>query len=161
MLACYCLTLLLIYCVRFGQKSSRNQKRLTYFMQAKQIFSEPDICQFAIYDEIYHVQFLDGMLKHLPCCLCHYMRKGHPINDVMIFSCLLDPFFLPTPLLTVCILGVSPNFEITVACGLRFSWCLWILSLKFQNAMTKCLAETANRAETGKLQFCLLQSLEF
>ena len=91
----------------------------------------------------------------------HSSSLGLSINDVMIFSCLLDPFFLPTPLLTVCILGISPNFEITVACGLRFSWCLWILSLKFQNAMTKCLAETANRAETGKLQFCLLQSLEF
>ena len=33
-------------------------------------------------------------------------------------------------------LGVSPNFEITVACRLKFHWCLRTLSLKFQKART-------------------------
>ena len=38
-----------------------------------------------IYDETYHIQILDDMLQHLPWYLCHlYLRKGHPINDVMI-----------------------------------------------------------------------------
>ena len=32
----------------------------------------------------------------------------------------------------VCILGVSPNFDITVACGLKFHWYLRTLSLKLQ-----------------------------
>jgi hypothetical protein len=41
----------------------------------------------------------------------------------------------------VCTLGVPTNFEITVACGLKFHWYLRT-------------AEKANRAETGKLQFC-------
>ena len=34
-------------------------------------------------------------------------------------------------------LGVSPNFEITVACGLKFHWCLRTSSLKFQKAKSK------------------------
>ena len=34
-------------------------------------------------------------------------------------------------------LGVSPNFEITVVCGLKFPWYLRTLSLKFQKATTK------------------------
>ena len=42
-------------------------------------------------------------------------------------------------------LGVSPNFEITVACCLKY---LRTLSLKFQKTKTKI-------EETGKLQFCL------
>ena len=37
----------------------------------------------------------------------------------------------------VCILGVSPNFEITVARGLKFHWYLRTLSIKFQKARTK------------------------
>ena len=57
------------------------------------------------------------------------------------------------------VVGVSPNFEITVACGLKFHCYLRTLSLKFQKAwartkiMFSCLcpvgclslAETANR----------------
>ena len=62
-------------------------------------------------------------------------------------------------------LGVSPNFEITVACSLKFHWCLRTLSLRRlePKLIFSCLcpvgclslAETANRAdaETGKLQF--------
>ena len=34
-------------------------------------------------------------------------------------------------------LGVSPNFEITVVCGLKFHWYLRTLSLKLQKARTK------------------------
>ena len=48
-----------------------------------------------------------------------------------------------TIMCVVSMLGVSPNFEITVACGLKSHWYLRTFSL----------AETANRAETGKLQF--------
>jgi hypothetical protein len=33
--------------------------------------------------------------------------------------------------------GVRPNFEITVAFGLKFHWYLRTLSLKFQKARTK------------------------
>ena len=33
--------------------------------------------------------------------------------------------------------GVSPSFEITVVCGLKFYWYLRTLSLKFQKARTK------------------------
>jgi hypothetical protein len=36
-----------------------------------------------------------------------------------------------------CTLGVSPNFVITEACGLKFHWYLRTLSLKFQKARTK------------------------
>jgi hypothetical protein len=32
---------------------------------------------------------------------------------------------------------VSPNFEITVECGLKFHWYLRTLSLKFRNATTQ------------------------
>ena len=39
-------------------------------------------------------------------------------------------------------LGVSPNFEITVACGLKFHWYLRILSLKFQMATSKIEVRT-------------------
>ena len=35
------------------------------------------------------------------------------------------------------ILGVSPNFEIAVICGLKFHWYLRTLCLKFQRAGTK------------------------
>ena len=34
-------------------------------------------------------------------------------------------------------LGVSPNFEITVACGLKCHWYFRTLSFKFQNVGTK------------------------
>ena len=42
------------------------------------------IAIIAIDDETYHIQFLDDILQRLPWFLCHYLRKGHPINDVMI-----------------------------------------------------------------------------
>ena len=57
------------------------------------------------------------------------------------------------------------KFQITVACGLKFHLYQRMLGLKFQKARTKlkfsclcpigCLSlvETANRAETGKIQF--------
>jgi hypothetical protein len=37
----------------------------------------------------------------------------------------------------VCTVGVSPNFKITVACGLKFYWYLRTLSLKFQEATSR------------------------
>ena len=60
------------------------------------------------------------------------------------FACVFKPSTY-----IVCTLGVSPNFEITVACDLKFHWYLRTLRLKFQKATNKI--ETANRAETGKL----------
>jgi hypothetical protein len=73
---------------------------------------------------------------------------------------------------TQCTLGVSPNFMITVACGLNFHWYMMTLSLKFQKAMTKIevfqsalfilgpstLQPKQGRAETGILY--LLNALE-
>ena len=37
----------------------------------------------------------------------------------------------------VCTLGISPKFESTVACGLKFHWYFRTLGLKFQKARTK------------------------
>ena len=66
--------------------------------------------------------------------------------------CLVNPFYYVHTLhiskyrkMKYLHLGVSPNFEITVACCLKY---LRTLSLKFQKTKTKI-------EETGKLQFCL------
>ena len=47
--------------------------------------------------------------------------------------------------------GVSPNFEITVACGLKFHWYLRTLSLNFQKARTK-IEVSALLAVSAKLR---------
>ena len=66
---------------------------------------------------------------------------------------------------SISLLGVSPNFEITVACGLKFHGYLKTLSLKIQKARTKIevfltlpcwlfhLNWESQQGETGKLCF--------
>ena len=108
---------------------------------------------------------------------CPHKRHALQLWQVTNIIIFLTLKFYKTPLMT-CIHNNSgrcqvpvfcmynrdfTNFEITLACGKKFHWYLRALSLKFHKAKTKIevflslpsLAETANRAETGKLQFCL------
>jgi hypothetical protein len=51
---------------------------------------------------------------------------------------------------SLCMLGYSPNFEITVACGLKFGWYFRTLCLKFQKTRNKI--EVYLRQPTGQRQ---------
>ena len=75
--------------------------------------------------------------------LQRYCNKKEWILSTFLYYTKLQLFQTTTAFLKtyccqgICKLGVSPNFEITVACGLKFHWYLRTLSLKFQKALTK------------------------
>ena len=60
----------------------------------------------------------------------------------------------------VCILGVSPNFEITVACGPKFHWYLRTLILKFQKAIGPKLRQPIGQRQENFNFACSLWKFE-